>query len=133
MRTISGDASKGFTLIEVIFSVVVLSIGLVTLIQVMTHVLNRFSMTEALNMGTSLAERELERVANLRYSNVVNAGPTFYASPFQNYTYQVSVTAVPVALANDLGMAQYKQVTVTIHHTMKGDVSLTTIVTNKYS
>ena len=125
--------SRGFTLIEAIIAVVVLGIAVGTLLQVMGHAIQATIRPDVMSTATHLAEGELERVTNLRYSQIVNAGPTAFAAPFSNYTYETRVSAVPVALANDPAMAQYKQVEVIIAYPSMGGVTLTTMVTNKYT
>ena len=121
---------KGFSLIEMVIAIVVLTIAVGTLLVVFGDVLSSTVMPEIVNVSSELAERELERVSGLRFSSVVNEGPTSYTGSFSNYSYQVTVSAVPLALANDAGMTQYKQVAITVSHATAGAVTLTTVVTN---
>jgi len=125
--------SRGFTLIETIAAVVVLAIAVGTLLHVMGYAIQFTIRPDVMSTATHLAEGELERVTNLRYSQIANQGPTASPAPFSNYTYEIRVSAVPVALANDPAMAQYKQVEVIIAHPSMGGITLTTVVTNKYT
>ncbi len=121
--------SRGFTLIELIIAVSVLAIVIGTAVSVLGDILNSTVQPEILDTSTHLAEREMERISFMRFSQVANAGPANFTSPFSNYSYQVTVSPVPAALANDPGMAGYKQVQVTVTHLAASPVSLTTIVT----
>ena len=93
---------------------------------------NEFKKNDAeiLSVSTDLAEQQLERVTGQRYSQVINEGPTSFTGNFSNYSYQISVSAVPAALATDPGMVQYKQVQVSVSHVSAGTVNLRTVVTN---
>lgn len=122
--------SKGFTLIEAVISIVVLSIAIGALITVFTNVVKFSVAPEVLNVSDQLAERELDRVTGLRYSEITSHASTAFGGNFPNYSYQVVVSAVPAAIANDPTMAQYKQVQVIVTHTINGSITLSTIVTN---
>lgn len=127
---------RGFTLIELIMAFIILTIGIIPLMFMIAQAAQKTAQPELLSVSTGLAENELERVTNLRFSQIVNEAPTAFGAPFANYTHEVTVSRVPPCpcppgLADDPTMAQYKQVTVRIHHQTQGDVTLTTIVTNK--
>ena len=81
-------------------------------------------------IASGLAEQELERVSGLRFSQVINEGPTNYAAPYGAYAYQVVVSPVPNTIFSDPGMTRYKQVSITVNHTIIGGINLVTIVTN---
>lgn len=121
---------KGFTLIELIIAIAVLSIAIGSLFLVLANLVNTSVLPQVLNVGAGLAEEQLERVTQLRYSDVVNQGPANFGGNFSSYSYRIQVAAVPAALANDPGMANYKQVTVTVTHSTAGSVSATTVATN---
>lgn len=118
-------------MIEVVIAMVVIAIAVGTLLAVLAEMTNATVMPEVVNIATHLAERELDRVSGLRFSAVANEGPTSYTGAFSNYSYQVTVSAVPAAIAVDPGMTQYKQVQVTVTPTTAGAVSLTTLLTRK--
>ncbi len=122
--------SRGFSLIEMIIAIVILTISIGTLLWVSGDVFRLATTPEILDASSQLAERELERVLTLRFSDVANEGPTNYTGSFAGYSYQITVSAVPGTIATDPAMANYKQVQVSITHTTAGTVSLRTIVTN---
>ena len=109
---------------------VVLSIGIASLLIVLANLTNFVVVPEFLNVGTGLAEQELERVTARRYSQITDAASTPFPGSFSNFSYQIIVAAVPATLANDPAMNQYKQVEVRVRHTKAGTVSLRTVVTN---
>jgi len=124
---------KGFTLIETVIGIVVLGIIALGLFATFTGVFTNAVRDEVVTIATSLAKGELERTARLSFASVVsqNAGsPVSFGGNFTNYSWQIVVSAVPVAIASDAGMAQYKQVESRVTNPMVGDISLKTIVTN---
>lgn len=124
---------KGFTLIETVIGIVVLGVIALGLFATFTGVFTNAVRDEAVTIATSLAKGELERTARLSFAGVVsqNAGsPVSFGGNFANYSWQIVVSAVPVAIASDAGMAQYKQVESRVTNPMVGDISLKTIVTN---
>lgn len=121
---------QGFTFIELIIAIAILSVAVTVLLVVFASVTEQTVMSELLSVDTYLAEQELERITGMRFSQVASSGPTAYGGDFSDYEYEITVSPVPVALAADPAMSQYKQVEVTVRHATAGAVSLTTIVTN---
>jgi len=124
---------KGFTLIETVIGIVVLGIIALGLFAIFTGVFTNAARDEVVTIATSLAKGELERVSRLSFASIVsqNAGsPVSFGGNFTNYSWQIVVSAVPVAIASDPSMAQYKQVESRVTNPMVGDISLKTIVTN---
>jgi prepilin-type N-terminal cleavage/methylation domain-containing protein len=121
---------RGFTLIEVVIAIVIISVAIVPLVLSFGNILRVTVLPPILDTATFLAEKELERVTSARYSAVQDEGPTAYAGDFSEYQYEINVSAVPLTLANDAAMSQYKQVEIIVSHESVGSVSLKTIVTN---
>lgn len=124
---------KGFTLIETVIGIVVLGIIALGLFATFTGVFTNAARDEVVTIATSLAKGELERVGRLSFASVVDQNrdsPVSFGGNFANYSWQIRVDAVPVAIASDAGMAQYKQVESRVTNPMVGDISLKTIVTN---
>jgi len=121
---------KGFTIIELVAVIVVLGVCLAPIGTMFYTVMAKYTEPEAIQVAAALAEQEMERVTGLRFSDLANDGPA--ATDFTNYTYQIIVSAVPVGLANDPAMNEYKQVEVRVTNSSIGvAVSLITIVTIK--
>ncbi len=124
---------KGFTLIETIIGIVVIGIISMGLFATFTGVFTNAVRDEVVTIATSLAKGELERTTKLSFAGIVsqNAGsPVSFGGNFTNYSWQIVVSAVPAAIANDASMANYKQVESRVTNPMVGDISLKTIVTN---
>jgi len=121
---------KGFTLIEVIIVVVVLSIAVGTLLTVVANVMRATVLPEVINISTGLAEQELERVTVQRFSAVATEASSAFASPFDDYTRQVTVSNLDANLSPTGSSTDYKQVVVTVSHGVGGDISLTSVVVN---
>jgi prepilin-type N-terminal cleavage/methylation domain-containing protein len=120
---------KGFTLVELVMGMVVLSVAVGALIAGVTAMVRQSVLPEIINTSTYLAEREMERVTSQRFSKIGDEASTAFAAPFGNYSYEVEVDAVPGAIANDPGMNEYKQVKITVSHPQGGSIDLTTIAT----
>ena len=119
---------KGFTLIETIISIVVIGIAFLGLVAVFTSVFTNATRDEVMAAATMLAKGEMERVTGEGFS--VSADSGTYSGNFSDYSWEVLVSAVPTAIANDPGMTNYKQIEVVVANTMIGSVSLKTILTN---
>jgi len=124
---------KGFTLIETVIGIVVIGIIALGLFATFTGVFTNAVRDEVVTVATSLAKGEMERVTRLSFASVVdqNRGtPVSFGGNFTNYSWQIRVDAVPVGIANDPGMTNYKQVESRVTNAFVGDISLKTIVTN---
>ena len=124
------NKDRGFTLIELVVAIVVISIAVSGLLVTFSNIIRATVQPEVINISTHLAEQEMERETALRFSSVANVASTNFGGSFSAYSFQVAVSAVPAALANDPGMANYKQVLVTVTHTSGVSLSLTSVVTN---
>lgn len=123
--------SRGFTLVELIISIVVISLVIGTSVSMSAKLSRATVMPDVLNISTFLAERELERVNQKRFSAIANEGPTNYTeAPFTDYSWQIQVSAPPAGLGLGTTTARAKQVVVIINHAVYGAVSLSTLVSN---
>lgn len=124
---------KGFTLVETIIAIVVIGVVFLGLLAIFTGVFTNAARDEIVTIATGLAKGEMERVTSLSFSNILDQyrdSPVSFGGDFSNYSWQVRVDAVPAAIANDPGMANYKQVEVRVTNALIGDINLKTIVTN---
>lgn len=123
---------RGFTLIETVIAIVIIGVVFMGLLAVFTGVFTNAVRDEALTVATSLAKGELERVTRLSYASIkiIPASNVSFTGNFANYSYQIIVSAVPVAIANDLTMTNYIQIEVRVTNGLTGVVSLKTIATN---
>ena len=115
---------RGFTLIELIIIIVVVSIAMGVLLTALASVTNNTIYPLVIQTATELAEQEIEKITGTRFSYVCSCTSNAYAAPFDAYSRQITVTGIaPVP-------AEYKQVDVTVSHSTIGSVTLRTIVTN---
>lgn len=124
---------KGFTLVETIIAIVVIGVVFLGLLAIFTGVFTNAARDEIVTIATGLAKGEIERVTSLSFSNILDQhrdSPVSFVGDFSNYSWQVRVDAVPSAIANDPGMANYKQVEARVTNALIGDINLKTIVTN---
>jgi len=124
---------KGFTLIETVIGIVVLGVIALGLFATFTGVFKNAVQDETISIAVSLARGELERVTRLSFASVDSQhrdSPVSFGGNFANYSWQIRVDAVPVGIAIDPGMTNYKQVEARVTNVIMGDTSLKTIVTN---
>jgi prepilin-type N-terminal cleavage/methylation domain-containing protein len=124
---------RGFTLIETVIGIAVIGIIAIGLFATFTGVFTNAARDEVISIATSLAKGELERVTRLSFASIVDqnrGSPVSFGGNFTNYSWQIRVDAVPVAIANDPGMANYKQIESRVTNPIVGDIGLKTIVTN---
>jgi prepilin-type N-terminal cleavage/methylation domain-containing protein len=124
---------KGFTLIELIISITIAAIVVLPLSIFIMEVIARTIMPEYYQVAASLLEGELERVTNLRFTDITNEGPTNFTGNFNNYSYQVSFYYVnPGDLNTSVSptVTDYKRVTITVSRTSFPNVSAVTVRAN---
>jgi len=83
-----GRGIRGFTLIELIMTIVVVSIIAIPLTLFLGQHVVSVVQSEDYTMTVDLARHEMERVKNLAYANVVSAS----FSNYQGYNYDVTRT-----------------------------------------
>ena len=126
-RILTPNTKSGFTIVELVAVIVVLGICLAPIGAMFYTIMEKQAKPEAIQIATSLAEAQMERVTGLSYSDVVNEGPTAITG-FPNYTYRVIVST----LAGQPDTSEYKQVEVrVVNSSIDVTVSLFTIVTIK--
>ena len=134
-------ASKqgGFSLIEVVITLVVLSIAAVAVLSVFTAGMKGSADPPLLSQAVNLLQEQMETTIALRKSGGFNAvvsnpgGP--FPAPFGDFSWNRVVACVnPADLNTSLGSPPcatgYAHVTVTVTHTTLGSVSAETVVTN---
>ncbi|MBI4431275.1 MAG: prepilin-type N-terminal cleavage/methylation domain-containing protein [Candidatus Omnitrophica bacterium] len=124
---------SGFTLIELVIIIVVVSIAIGALLTALASVTQNTIHPLIMQTATELAEQEVEKVTGTRFSFVCSCTNNAYAAPFDGYSRKITVAAVPnPPLATpDPTMQNYKMVDVTVTNSTIGSVMLRTIVTNR--
>jgi type IV pilus assembly protein PilV len=99
----------GFTLIEVLFAVAVLSFGLLAVSSLQGSAIRGNLMALDRTEAVAWAQTQMESLMALPYANVVSGGPTVQG----NYTITWNIT-------NNNPIANCKLVTVTVNYSEKG-------------
>lgn len=124
---------RGFTLIEVILSVVILAIALTPFSLLVANVIKQNIYSQAQTTAVSLAEGEFERITNMRFSAVADEASVAFVAPFTAYTHAAAVDYVDADALDTpvVGPTNYKRVQVIVDNAISGTITLTTLVTNK--
>ncbi len=93
---------RGFTLIEVLISVVILSTGIVLVLQSMHHLLAFWDGAADTLRSAMLARERIEevRIASAQSGNPPAGGTGSFAPPFERYRWNLSVERVQLHLQN---------------------------------
>ena len=94
-KYIKKERDNGFTLIEVLIAIVILSVGLLGMASLTVGVINGNKFSNDLTTATTLAQDKMEDVRRIRitgYSNVVAETKGVCPSPDDEYKREVLVT-----------------------------------------
>jgi type IV pilus modification protein PilV len=86
---------NGFTLIEVLIAIVILSVGLLGMAALTTGIIRGNTFSNELTTATTLAQDKMEEIRRIRvtgYSNVVAEAKAVCSSPDDEYKREVLVT-----------------------------------------
>lgn len=129
---ISGKVSQdsGFTLIEIIITLVVLSIAAVGVLSVFTAGMSGSADPLILNQALSLAQEQMDMAIGLRrvqgFAAVTAVGVTAFPAPFNAYSWERVVDCDPTFAPCP---AQYQRVTITVSWNAGADtISLITLI-----
>mgnify|MGYP001608597082 FL=1 len=106
-----GSGEGGFSLIEIIITLVVLSIAAVGVLSVFTTGIKGSANPLILNQAIALAQERMDTAIALKKSGGFNAVQdivaTSFAAPFANFSYAVDATCVDSNFANPQGGSGY--------------------------
>ncbi len=124
---------SGFTLVELIVSIIVISICFLSVALMYQEVLRGAFQTRMLSTATALAEEKTEEILSKGYSGVGNVVSTTFPSPFGGYSFQVTVHCVAsgnLDTSVDPTATEYKNVQVKVTHSSIADIPLTSLIAN---
>jgi len=114
-------AHKGFTLIELIISTVVLGLCVIPIALIHQEAMHGSYQTKVLTVATALAEEKMEETLILGFSGVASVASTSFASPFDDYSYQVTVHYVngsDMDTSVDPTVTTYRNIEVQVSHSL---------------
>jgi type IV pilus assembly protein PilV len=98
--------TDGFTLIELMITLAVLSIGLLALASMQVSAVKANALAKRLTLATALAEARMEEIKGLPFASVQSESPTTVTAANMSFTREVTVTAnSPVANAMTVQVA----------------------------
>ena len=109
---------KGLSLIEVIVSMVLISIIMYSSVQVFISSGAKGTNVEVFSIAQSLAENKLEENLSKSFTHISNEAQTAFLNQLSNYTYEILVNYVSKE-ALDMPVAsttKYKKIRVSIRH-----------------
>ena len=107
-RYIKKEKDKGFTLIEVLIAIVILSVGLLGMAALTVGIINGNKFSNDLTTATTLAQDKMEDVRRVGYSSVAAETKAPCSSPYAAYDREVLVT-------NDSPATNMKTITVKVY------------------
>jgi type IV pilus assembly protein PilV len=99
--------ANGFTLIEVMIALVVMSIGLTALAAVQISAIRGNAFSKRMTTAVSIADGKMEQIKNGSYASIISESATQVTQSNMNFTRQVMVT-------NNSPLANTKTVNVTV-------------------
>ena len=91
-RYIQRDTDKGFTLIEVLIAILILSVGLLGMASLTVAIINGNKFSNDLTTATTLAQDKMEDIRRTAYASVTNETKAALSSPYAEYKREVTVT-----------------------------------------
>ncbi len=121
MKMVTLENNKGFSLIEILVAMVILSIGLLGTAALTTSIIRGNQVSNRISTATTCAQDKMEEIRRLGYSNAVSETRAFLSSPYDQYEREVTVVGGSPAT----GM---KTVTVEVYWESSNSVTLKTIL-----
>jgi type IV pilus assembly protein PilV len=100
-------SKEGFTLIEIMIALVVLSIGLIALAGLQISAMRGNTLSKRMTTAVSIANARIEQIKNMPYANIQSESSTQVTESNMTFTRQVTVS-------NDIPVANTKTVNVTV-------------------
>lgn len=125
--------NKGLTLIELVLSIIIISICFLVLAMIYQQVLNNIYGTRVMSIASALAEEKTDDVFGKGYSGITNQSSASFSSPFSDYTYEVVVNYVNDADLNtpvDPTVTEYKRVEVRVTHSQTGTFRMVSLLSD---
>lgn len=96
---------NGFTLLEILLTLVLLGVGLVCLVSALSLILTSGGINESELVATNLAQEKIESLKNTSYAGIANEARAA-VSGFTSYEREVAVTT-PVTGLKEINVTVY--------------------------
>lgn len=126
-------AKNGFTLAELIISIIIISLSVLSMALIFQETLRGSPAVKAMTIATALAEEKIDEVLRLGYAGVNNTGPTNFPSPFSDYSFQIVVhyvDATGLDTSVDPLQTEYRNVEVRVMHSGIANISVNSLLAN---
>lgn len=126
-------SQSGFTLFEVVISMVIISICIFSVALMFQESLRGSVELRFMTQATALAEEKMEEISRLGYAGVSNVASDYFPSPFSDYSYRVTVHCVQAANLDtsvDPIVTEYKNVEVKVTKVNQAPVIINSLLTN---
>lgn len=86
------ERNDGFTLIEIMITLVILSVGLLALAGLQVNAIKGNANSRRMTIAVFIAEKKLEQIKNTSYTNIQSESIQQVTEASTNFTQQVTVT-----------------------------------------
>jgi type IV pilus assembly protein PilV len=91
-RKLAIGFDEGFTLVELMITLVILSVGLIALAGLQITAVKANAFSKRMTAAIAVAEARIEQLKDMPYANVQSESPTQVVAASMNFTRQVTVT-----------------------------------------
>jgi len=123
-KKIELKSEEGFSLIETIMAIAIVSISVIPLFLVLSSLVQDAAINEFGEVAAGLAEQEIEKIIAGRFDEPATAGAAAYTGTYSDYTYAFTVTDIGAgndsALNTNCGGSTCQSIDITVTHTPTG-------------
>ena len=91
-RQVKKEKDDGFTLIEVLIAIVILSVGLLGMASLTVGIINGNKLSNNLTTATTLAQDKMDEIRGTSYPGVVSETKAVLSPPYDAYKRETAVT-----------------------------------------